>query len=70
MEIIEARRDWLHLLLTEKVERLTFAPRQTTLTACDMDDIPTLRCILTTKRVIAIFGLPANWYRPSYFAAI
>jgi predicted CoA-binding protein len=34
-----------------------------------MDDIPTLRRILKTNRVIAMVGLSANWYRPSYFAA-
>jgi predicted CoA-binding protein len=34
-----------------------------------MDDIPTLRRILKTNQVIAMVGLSANWYRPSYFAA-
>ena len=34
-----------------------------------MSDIPTLRRILKTSRVIAVVGLSANWYRPSYFAA-
>ena len=34
-----------------------------------MSDIPTLRRILKTNRVIAVVGLSANWYRPSYFAA-
>ena len=33
------------------------------------DDIPTLRRILKTSKVIAVVGLSANWYRPSYFAA-
>jgi uncharacterized protein len=33
------------------------------------DDIPTLRRILNDHRVIAVVGLSANWYRPSYFAA-
>ena len=33
------------------------------------DDIPTLRRILTDYRTIAMVGLSANWYRPSYFAA-
>ena len=32
------------------------------------DDIPTLRRILSETRVIAVVGLSANWYRPSYFA--
>ena len=34
-----------------------------------MDDIATLRRILGENRVIAIVGLSADWYRPSYFAA-
>jgi predicted CoA-binding protein len=34
-----------------------------------MDDIPTLRRILRNGRTIAVVGLSANWYRPSYFAA-
>ena len=33
------------------------------------DDIAGLRRILTRSRVIAVVGLSANWYRPSYFAA-
>ncbi|MEO7402871.1 MAG: CoA-binding protein [Burkholderiales bacterium] len=33
------------------------------------DDIPTLRRILATCKNIAVVGLSANWYRPSYFAA-
>ena len=33
------------------------------------NDIPTLRRILGENRVIAVVGLSANWYRPSYFAA-
>jgi predicted CoA-binding protein len=32
-------------------------------------DIPTLRRILKENRVIAVVGISANWYRPSYFAA-
>ena len=32
-------------------------------------DIPTLRRILKENHVIAMVGLSANWYRPSYFAA-
>lgn len=32
-----------------------------------MDDIKTLRRILRTNRTIAVVGLSANWWRPSYF---
>jgi predicted CoA-binding protein len=34
-----------------------------------MDDINTLRRILRECRVLAVVGLSADWYRPSYFAA-
>jgi uncharacterized protein len=34
-----------------------------------MDDINTLRRILKENKVIAVVGLSADWYRPSYFAA-
>jgi predicted CoA-binding protein len=34
-----------------------------------VDDIAGLRRILTQSRVIAVVGLSAHWYRPSYFAA-
>jgi uncharacterized protein len=34
-----------------------------------MDDINTLRRILGENRVIAVVGLSADWYRPSFFAA-
>ena len=34
-----------------------------------MDDIDKLRRILRNYRTIAVVGLSANWYRPSYFAA-
>jgi predicted CoA-binding protein len=34
-----------------------------------MDDISTLRRILRKARTVAVVGLSANWYRPSYFAA-
>ncbi len=34
-----------------------------------MDDINTLRRILTENKVIAVVGLSADWFRPSYFAA-
>ena len=33
------------------------------------DDIPGLRRILSECRTVAMVGLSANWYRPSYFAA-
>jgi predicted CoA-binding protein len=34
-----------------------------------VDDIPGLRRILATHKVIAIVGLSADWFRPSFFAA-
>ena len=34
-----------------------------------VSDIETLRRILGSCRVIAVVGLSADWYRPSYFAA-
>jgi len=34
-----------------------------------VDDIAGLRRILATNRVIAVVGLSADWYRPSFFAA-
>lgn len=34
-----------------------------------MDDVDSLRRILKENRVIAVVGLSADWYRPSYFAA-
>jgi predicted CoA-binding protein len=34
-----------------------------------VDDINTLRRILRDCRVIAVVGLSADWFRPSYFAA-
>ena len=34
-----------------------------------MPDIPTLRRILRDNKRIAVVGLSANWYRPSFFAA-
>lgn len=34
-----------------------------------MSDIETLRRILATNKVIAVVGLSADWYRPSFFAA-
>ena len=34
-----------------------------------VDDITGLRRILRTSRTIAVVGLSASWFRPSYFAA-
>ena len=34
-----------------------------------MTDIPTLRRILAENHTVAMVGLSASWYRPSYFAA-
>ena len=34
-----------------------------------MSDIPTLRRILRETRTLAVVGLSADWFRPSYFAA-
>jgi predicted CoA-binding protein len=34
-----------------------------------VDDIAGLRRILTQQRTIAVVGLSAQWYRPSFFAA-
>lgn len=34
-----------------------------------VDDINTLRRILHTAKTIAVVGLSADWFRPSYFAA-
>jgi uncharacterized protein len=34
-----------------------------------VDDIASLRRILHENRVIAVVGLSADWFRPSYFAA-
>src|SRR5512146_834840 len=34
-----------------------------------MDDVQTLRRILRENRVVAMVGLSADWFRPSYFAA-
>lgn len=34
-----------------------------------MDDINSLRRILSECRIIAVVGLSADWFRPSYFAA-
>ncbi len=34
-----------------------------------MSDIPTLRRILAETKVIAVVGLSADWFRPSFFAA-
>ena len=34
-----------------------------------VDDIPGLRRLLAINKVIAMVGLSADWFRPSYFAA-
>lgn len=34
-----------------------------------IDDVAGLRRVLMQNRTIAVVGLSANWYRPSYFAA-
>ena len=34
-----------------------------------IDDIPGLRRVLKQNKVIAVVGLSADWFRPSYFAA-
>jgi predicted CoA-binding protein len=34
-----------------------------------VDDIVGLRRIMTTAKSLAVVGISANWYRPSYFAA-
>jgi len=34
-----------------------------------VDDIPGIRRILQDSRTVAMVGLSANWYRPSFFAA-
>jgi predicted CoA-binding protein len=34
-----------------------------------VDDIAGLRRVLARSRTLAVVGLSANWYRPSYFAA-
>ena len=34
-----------------------------------IDDIPGLRRLLRENRTVAMVGLSANWYRPSFFAA-
>ncbi len=34
-----------------------------------MSDIPTLRRVLGETRTLAVVGLSADWFRPSYFAA-
>ena len=34
-----------------------------------MEDVETLRRILRENRIVAMVGLSADWFRPSYFAA-
>ena len=60
----DARRGW-------RCAMLAAAPRAETKLddMHDGNDIPTLRRILRETKTIAMVGLSANWYRPSYFAA-
>jgi predicted CoA-binding protein len=44
-------------------------PRHSLRLGPPIDDIPTLRRILSTGRTIAVVGLSADWFRPSFFAA-
>ena len=44
-------------------------PEEGALKAPATPDIPALRRILRGNRTVAMVGLSANWYRPSYFAA-
>lgn len=44
-------------------------PESTPLPEFITDDIEGLRRILSTYRQVAVVGLSANWYRPSFFAA-
>ena len=41
----------------------------TTLPDFVTDDIPGIRRVLSDNHTVAVVGLSANWYRPSYFAA-
>lgn len=50
-----------------RISSLAGLPVRNSLAA--MSDIVTLRRILRTTRTIAVVGLSADWYRPSYFAA-
>ena len=45
------------------------APLSRNIPATPMSDIPTLRRILADHKTIAVVGLSADWFRPSYFAA-
>src|SRR5690606_19596666 len=44
-------------------------PMQRRAASGDANDIETLRRILATSRVVAVVGLSADWFRPSFFAA-
>lgn len=45
------------------------AGENTDLNGTNMSDIQTLRRVLRESRTIAVVGLSADWFRPSYFAA-
>lgn len=45
------------------------AGENTDLNGTNMSDIQTLRRVLRETRTIAVVGLSADWFRPSYFAA-
>src|SRR3972149_2219505 len=49
--------------------RISLPSRAQTHCTSMTDDIPSLRRILATGKVIAVVGLSADWFRPSYFAA-
>jgi uncharacterized protein len=76
----EGRTDWRRSCTTpgspnrrpREISRSPISPIRATAAEASVaivDDIVGLRRILTRARVIAVVGLSANWYRPSYFAA-